>query len=269
MKNKNILVSVVLIIVLGALLFLIEKIDKNQNKDESNTQTYITETYVLEKEGISFEYKTNPDGYVIEDVTSLAKEQIKDGEVVSAYTIMNAREKQELESSEQGREAPPTIAVTVYKNNNNQSASMWVDSFPMLSNISLIIGEANRDAIVAGANAVYYKTDGLYQSQNYVIAHGGYTYQFVGSYLDENSDIYKDFNSIINSIKFIPVPENNLPNIPQAKIDVSVACQSALVYMTFNSGEEADVFVSECIEGKHPDVIERYIRDLGLDGASI
>ena len=64
----------------------------------------------------------------------------------------------------------------------------------------------------------------------------------------------------------IPVVDENKP---QAKIDARVACESALAYMTFPSGEEADIFVTDCIDGKHPDVIERYISDMGLDGATI
>ncbi len=56
---------------------------------------------------------------------------------------------------------------------------------------------------------------------------------------------------------------------PQGKIDVRVACESALMYTTFTDGAAADAFVTECIEGKHPEVIERYISDMGVDGAMI
>jgi hypothetical protein len=56
----------------------------------------------------------------------------------------------------------------------------------------------------------------------------------------------------------------------QGKIDVKVACESALTYTTFASGEEADVFMAECMAGAHPEVIERYIEELGLEsGATI
>lgn len=58
-------------------------------------------------------------------------------------------------------------------------------------------------------------------------------------------------------------------NTPQAKIDPEVACQNALIYMTFTSGEEADAFVEACKNGEHPEVIERYISDMGLDGAKM
>ncbi len=56
---------------------------------------------------------------------------------------------------------------------------------------------------------------------------------------------------------------------PQGKIDVRVACESALMYTTFTDGAAADAFIAECVEGKHPDVIDRYIESLGVDGATI
>lgn len=65
---------------------------------------------------------------------------------------------------------------------------------------------------------------------------------------------------------------NDLPidNSSQGKLNIDVVCTSALTYMTFENGEAADKFVSECKEGKHPDVIERYKKDMNLgDGAAI
>jgi hypothetical protein len=57
--------------------------------------------------------------------------------------------------------------------------------------------------------------------------------------------------------------------MPMGKIDVRVACESALMYMSFMDGASAEAFVAECVEGKHPEVIERYINGLGVDGAVI
>jgi hypothetical protein len=54
-----------------------------------------------------------------------------------------------------------------------------------------------------------------------------------------------------------------------AKIDPRVACESALMYTTFSSGEAADAFVADCVAGEHPEVIERYIEELGAPGALI
>ena len=45
-------------------------------------------------------------------------------------------------------------------------------------------------------------------------------------------------------------------------IDIRVACESALAYMTFATGEAAEAFVEACVEGKHPEVLDRYIETM-------
>jgi len=56
----------------------------------------------------------------------------------------------------------------------------------------------------------------------------------------------------------------------QAKINIDAVCQGALAYMTFPSGAEADAFVKDCKEGKHPEVIDKYKADMNLGtGAAI
>lgn len=54
---------------------------------------------------------------------------------------------------------------------------------------------------------------------------------------------------------------------PQGKLDITAVCQGALAYMTFADAASADAFVQACIEGKHPEVIDRYRKDMGLDDA--
>lgn len=54
------------------------------------------------------------------------------------------------------------------------------------------------------------------------------------------------------------------------KLNINVVCEQALIYMTFPDSKSADAFVAECKEGKHPEVIERYKKDMNLgDGATI
>ena len=55
-----------------------------------------------------------------------------------------------------------------------------------------------------------------------------------------------------------------------AKLNINVVCEGALAYMSFPSGAEADAFVQECKEGKHPEVIEKWKTDNGItDGRAI
>jgi hypothetical protein len=56
----------------------------------------------------------------------------------------------------------------------------------------------------------------------------------------------------------------------QGKLNINVVCDSALTYMTFPSSVEADQFIAECKEGKHPEVIEHYKAQMNLgDGAAL
>lgn len=60
------------------------------------------------------------------------------------------------------------------------------------------------------------------------------------------------------------------PTPVQGKINIDVVCRGALAYMSFPDGASADLFVAECKEGKHPEVIEQYKLQMGLgDGATI
>lgn len=54
------------------------------------------------------------------------------------------------------------------------------------------------------------------------------------------------------------------------KLDINAVCDGALAYMTFADAASADVFVAECKEGKHPEVIEQYKAQMNLgEGATI
>jgi len=55
------------------------------------------------------------------------------------------------------------------------------------------------------------------------------------------------------------------PSAPEAKINIDAVCEGALAYMTFPDGASAEVFVKDCKDGKHPEVIDRYRASLNLD----
>jgi hypothetical protein len=63
--------------------------------------------------------------------------------------------------------------------------------------------------------------------------------------------------------------EANSPTQSAGKIDPRVACESALMYTTFATGADAEAFVESCVAGEHPEVIQRYIDSLKVDGAVI
>lgn len=83
-----------------------------------------------------------------------------------------------------------------------------------------------------------------------------------------NSDTWQryDFKAIFTITKLLSPQAAPV----QGKLDIRAVCQGALSYMTFTDGDASAKFVAECIEGKHPEVIERYRKDMNLgDGAAI
>jgi hypothetical protein len=62
-----------------------------------------------------------------------------------------------------------------------------------------------------------------------------------------------------------PIKTFNVGSTSQAKINIEAVCNGALAYTTFTDGKSANLFVKDCIDGKHPEVIERYKADLNLN----
>jgi meiotically up-regulated gene 157 (Mug157) protein len=50
----------------------------------------------------------------------------------------------------------------------------------------------------------------------------------------------------------------------EAKINIDQVCNDALAYMTFTDAASAEVFVNECKEGKHPEVIDQWKVQMGI-----
>ena len=271
--NKLTLALVALIVLVGGFFIFNNYIYQEKQADTAMPEVSERDVHLSQFEDssieIAFDYPEGEDGYVVDDLSDFIGEESQGIEVVKVFRIINAKEKVELENSEGGREGPPTIQLMVFRNDRNQSASMWVDAFPTFSNINMVLGEVNRDAVVGGANAVRYTTDGLYVADNVVVANGDFIYHFIGSYFEPDSIIHQDFKAIINSVRFIPKETEKVDAGVNTKIDVKVACESALAYMLFETGEQADEFIAECVAGKHPEVIDRYIDSMGLDGATI
>lgn len=268
--NKLTIVLILLIVLVGGFVVFTSYFDQSEPEDEvvgevPGRDVYLSQ-FANQSLGITFDYPDGPDGYVIDDLTSVVDAESQDVPVVAAYRIMNKAEKQELENSTGGREGAPAMQLTVYQNDESMSASEWIDAFSGRSNIALRRGEV-ADTVVGEASGVQYQTDGLYAADNFVVVQDGHVYHFVGAYLEPESIIHQDFKALVDSVRFTASTNSN--GEVDARIDVRMVCESALAYMSFATGEQADQFVAECVAGEHPDVIERYINDRGLEGTTI
>lgn len=260
MKKYSLIVAIVIVLIGGFLWW--QKSASDESKQSISGQFDTAEyTIRLPDENLVFTYKRDLGGYQLEDRVSTTTDHPT---LIRRITLTPIRDYID-QSTREGGEGSPAWTLAVYSNDLNQSPSTWADINAQESNIALAISP-QEEIIVAGASGISYTIDGLYRNKVIIFASGSSMYVIHGAYLDETSPTYTDFPAWIDSFRFTP-PQ--AVGSPQGKIDPRVACESALVYMTFPGGKEADIFVAECMEGKHPEVIERYIKDMGLDGAVI
>lgn len=62
----------------------------------------------------------------------------------------------------------------------------------------------------------------------------------------------------------VPVTETENNSVSQ-KIDINAVCDSALAYMSFPSGAEAEAWVDACKRGEHPEAIEQWKVQMGIN----
>jgi len=249
-------------VALGDIVMVSGSVDEDGNIvpcESADHYLFITGFMTDAVYGYEFAYRKGPDGYItLEDTEST------DPDYVTGITLFNKKEYESFKEATDAREGPTAMHVRVYKNSGKLHAPVWALRKPLESNIELAIGEP-QETVVGGANATFYTVDGLYLIDTYIIANGDHIYVLMGSYMDKESSIYKDFQELVSSFAFVSKSSNEL----QSKIDPKVACESALAYMTFVSGRESDAFVDACIRGEYPEVIDRYIKEMGLDGTTI
>lgn len=190
--KKSLVITAFLVVIV--LMYFVFKIDKNRNDEILDNQHA---TYTSEDVGLSFDYKTGPKGYVLEErlPVDLGTGLVKN--------ILLQRTEDTLRPIPEGGEVSPMIVISIFENPKKQFAGVWADKNTQYSNINLKQGEI-KEVVVGGANAIRYIADGLYTSDNTVVAHGDSIYVFSGQFLDKDSSIYSDFNSLIESVKFIP-----------------------------------------------------------------
>ncbi len=211
--------------------------------------------------GYEFSYRKGPDGYI-----TLEDSESTHPDFVTGLMLFSADEYDEFVLSKDAREGPPAMRLRVYENPKKLFPAVWTLYNQQEVNYHLKLGEES-ETVVGGANAVHFTTDGLYTTDVHVIANDSRIYVLTGdSFGSDSTTIKQDFIDLVNSFTFVP---STIPVGGGAKIDPRVACESALAYMSFPSSVEADAFVSDCVAGKHREVIERFIRESGFDGATI
>lgn len=182
--------AVVAVVIIGILVF---SQNNKTSQLEQATQTPQLKTYSNSELGLQFSY---PEGYVLEERNGDGKNLLK------TLVIMRAEDRANIP---EGGEGAPAITIHAAKNAKKEFPLAWTEGNKQLSNINLKMGEV-AEAVVGGANAIRYTADGLYASDNAVVAHGENVYVFSGAYLERGSLVHQDFSALLESVRFIPSP---------------------------------------------------------------
>jgi len=58
--------------------------------------------------------------------------------------------------------------------------------------------------------------------------------------------------------------------VSQGKLNINLVCEQATSSMKFADAKSKNTFITDCVDGKYPEVIEKYKADMNLgDGAKI
>jgi eight-cysteine-cluster-containing protein len=207
MNKTPVYVIITLLIIAGGFLVLNSYIHNEKRDDNTQGSGQFKRgsekwmRYQSEELGLVFEYREEPDGYLLQEIAR----GTEDPNFIKEYILTLKKDYEDLKNRE-GGEGPPTINVFVFKNTEKQWPQAWADDHRGVSNIGLKQGNAIETA-VAGAKAIRYNSDGLYLSDNVVIAHDKYIFVISGAYLEEDSIIRNDFEPFLNSIKFVVTNE--------------------------------------------------------------
>ncbi|MDD2934850.1 MAG: hypothetical protein PHX25_00020 [Candidatus Pacebacteria bacterium] len=166
-------------------------LETDREQFERNNQLWTR--YRNDDLGIRFEYRLNPDGYILID----SKNQWTDENVVESLNLFNKKEYEELLESDIPREYPPSISVLIFKNSKNYSVKEWIEKEKMISNIEFAVSEIE-ELDFSGSPAVRYKISGLYENEILVVLNNGLIYYINGAYLEEDSQIRKDFLEMLD-----------------------------------------------------------------------
>ncbi len=176
----------------------------------ASTEHYLRAQRTEEKTdvGLAFTYKKGPQGYVLEENTLTANDEVL--EVLYSAVFTNTAEYAAFVSASEDRDGPQNFQVRVYENESNLRPAQWVDAYPLESNIELALTEPS-EAVIAGTNAVQYSGDGLYPTLTFVTAHGDFMYLLSAMYDPASTQIGEDFMTFVSNIKFISPGAGVLP----------------------------------------------------------
>ena len=97
-------------------------------------------------------------------------------------------------------EGPPTVTVAIFKNLTQIPLAEWIQTVSGM--IPPTDGWDYTEVSVGREEAIAYTATGLYESDNVVVARGGYIYLFSASWLTREDATLKDLATLLSTVSF-------------------------------------------------------------------
>lgn len=190
MKQLPFLIFILLVGGLGAyLLFATAPTPTSPEEPEQSADT--TAAQVARPEyGLTVPYREGPDGY-----TRITPEGAPQGDPLFTTSLVSTPEYDALRESDEAREGPPAITVSVYRNATSRPADEWIRESGD-ANFVLALGDITTEEI-GGREYATYRYDGLYTNDAYVYVRDGYAYLFTAAYADTASPLREDLRTML------------------------------------------------------------------------
>jgi hypothetical protein len=147
------------------------------------------------------EFKYSDEDYVLKE------EKIEDSDVLGYVTLFPKKEYEELMQSELPMEGSVSINMHAFPNPSQLDSREWLKINKNYVNSDLIVSDV-ADIKIDGLPAIQFMSDGLYTSDNIVLTKEDRIYLISGSFVDIDSQIRQDFESFLNSFRFVKIDKS-------------------------------------------------------------
>lgn len=157
------------------------------------------ETYRDEKYGFAFSYKTQSDGYVLQELPRTMKEDI---DLLRALVLIRNNDYEELKKQSLNREGPPAINVYAFDVEDSADLVTWLAA---RSNITNFQPGTEESFVFAGTEGVSFYWDGLYAGWTVATMSDGKIFMVVTTYTPESQDErIEDAKRLIHTFELLP-----------------------------------------------------------------
>ena len=181
-------IILILLILLGGVGYVAWNSAKDKQEPAPIAEVPVGVVYTNQDLGITF---TQPEGYHLS--ATISPESASTGDI----SLIEEGMYKEFTESNEPREAPPSILLSVRSLESPSSIEDWLRENEQYSQYQ---DAAHEPLMVSGINAISYEADGLYQTRYVAFTSNKKVYLFSVQFLERTDALVNDFNRIIQSL---------------------------------------------------------------------